>query len=221
MAVFPRASFLQSANDPAQFVADVGREVAFAGRSNSGKSSAINAILHRRDLARTSKTPGRTQLINFFALESGLRLVDLPGYGFAQVPRPMQDHWRRLLTRYFHDRHSLAGLFMVVDARRGLQDSDRQMQAFVRPSGRPVHVLLSKADKLGRSEAAKALRDARAALEAEATVQLFSAVDGQGLDTARRVLKAMLAGQVCESTEPQKNGPAALRPPGTSTRHGD
>jgi len=221
MAAFPRASFLHSANDPAQFVADVGREVAFAGRSNSGKSSAINAILHRRDLARTSKTPGRTQLINFFALDAGLRLVDLPGYGFAQVPRPMQDHWRRLLTRYFHERHSLAGLFIVVDARRGFQDSDWQMRAFVRPSGCPVHVLLSKADKLGRGEAAKVLRETRAALAAEATVQLFSAVDGQGLDAARRTLKAMLAGHGCESAQPEKNGPAALRPPGTSTRHGD
>jgi len=202
MAVFPQASFLQSANDPAQFMADVGREVAFAGRSNSGKSSAINAILQRRDLARTSKTPGRTQLINFFGLDAGLRLVDLPGYGFAQVPRPMQEHWRRLLTRYFHERRSLAGLFIVVDARRGFQESDEQMRAFVQPSGCPVHVLLSKADKLGRGDAAKVLRETRAGLGESASVQLFSAVDGQGLDAARRVLKAMLAGRVADSQGP-------------------
>ncbi len=192
MAVYPRVRFLQSANAPSQFVADTGSEVAFAGRSNSGKSSAINAIVHRRDLARTSKTPGRTQLINFFELDAGLRLVDLPGYGFAQVPRPMQERWRGLLTAYFRSRRSLAGLIVVVDARRGLQDGDRQVLEFVEPLGCPVHVLLSKVDKLGRGEGLKVLRETRAALGNGATVQLFSATDGQGLDEARRVLKAML-----------------------------
>ena len=192
MAAYPRVKFLQSANAPSQFVPDAGSEVAFAGRSNSGKSSAINAIVHRRDLARTSKTPGRTQLINFFELDEGLRLVDLPGYGFAQVPRPMQERWRSLLSAYFRSRRSLAGLIVVVDARRGLQDGDRQMLEFVEPLGCPVHVLLSKADKLGRGEALKVLREARAALGDGATVQLFSATDGQGLDEARRSLKAML-----------------------------
>jgi len=193
MAAYPRVRFLQSANAPSQFVPDTGSEVAIAGRSNSGKSSAINAIVQRRDLARTSKTPGRTQLINFFELDEGLRLVDLPGYGFAQVPRPMQEHWRGLLTGYFRRRGSLAGLIVVVDARRGLQDGDRRMLEFVEPLGCPVHVLLSKADKLGRGEATKVLRETRAALGTSATVQLFSALDGQGLDEGRRVLKAMLA----------------------------
>ena len=192
MAAYPRVRFLQSANAPSQFVPDAGSEVAFAGRSNSGKSSAINAIVHRRDLARTSKTPGRTQLINFFELDEGLRLVDLPGYGFAQVPRPMQERWRSLLSAYFRSRRSLAGLIVVVDARRGLQDGDRQMLEFVEPLGCPVHVLLSKADKLGRGEGLKVLRETRAALGDGATVQLFSATDGQGLDEARRALKAML-----------------------------
>jgi GTP-binding protein len=188
--------------------------VAFAGRSNSGKSSAINAIVQRRDLARTSRTPGRTQLINLFELDAATRLVDLPGYGFAQVPRPMQDHWRSLLAAYFRDRRSLAGVFVIVDVRRGLQDADWRMLEFIEPAGCPVHVLLSKADKLGRGEGTKVLREARAALGSRATAQLFSAVAGQGLDEARRVLKAMLAGG-------EKNCPAALRPPGTSTRHGD
>lgn len=192
MAAYPRVKFLQSANAPSQFVPDAGSEVAFAGRSNSGKSSAINAIVHRRDLARTSKTPGRTQLINFFELDAGLRLVDLPGYGFAQVPRPMQERWRSLLSAYFRSRRSLSGLIVVVDARRGLQDGDRQMLEFVEPLGCPVHVLLSKADKLGRGEGLKVLRETRAALGDGATVQLFSATDGQGLDEARRSLKAML-----------------------------
>jgi GTP-binding protein len=201
MAAYPRVKFLQSANAPAQFVPDEGREVAFAGRSNSGKSSAINVIVQRRDLARTSKTPGRTQLINFFELDPALRLVDLPGYGFAKVPRPMQDHWRGLLTAYFRDRGSLAGLFVIVDARRGLRDTDWQMMGFVETRGCPVHVLLTKADKLGRGEATQVLRETRAAVGTRASVQLFSAQDGQGLDAARRALKAMLAGRKPEAGE--------------------
>lgn len=201
MAAYPRVRFLQSANAPAQFVPDAGREVAFAGRSNSGKSSAINAIVQRRDLARISKTPGRTQLINFFELDTALRLVDLPGYGFAKVPRPMQDHWRSLLTAYFRDRRSLAGLVIVVDARRGLRDTDWQVMEFVEPRGCPVHVLLTKADKLGRGEAMKVLRETRTAVGTRASAQLFSALDGQGLDAARRALKAMLAGREAEVRE--------------------
>lgn len=200
MSAYPRVRFLQSANAAGQFVADAGREVAFAGRSNSGKSSAINAIVARRDLARTSKTPGRTQLVNFFELEPGARIVDLPGYGFAQVPRPMQEHWRVLMTDYFRGRESLAGLFIVVDLRRGLGDGDAQMLEFVAPRGCPVHVLLTKADKLGRGEGTRILRETRAALGDRASAQLFSAQSGQGLDEARRVLKAMLAGRAVEST---------------------
>ena len=127
MSVYPHARFLTSAYRPDQFVPDEGAEVAFAGRSNSGKSSAINAIVQRRGFARTSKSPGRTELINFFSLGSDRRLVDLPGYGYARVSRSLREHWRQLLEEYFQGRASLAGLFLVVDCRRLLGDFDWQM----------------------------------------------------------------------------------------------
>lgn len=193
MSQYPRASFLKSADAPAGFGDDSGAEVAFAGRSNSGKSSAINAIVQRRDLARTSKAPGRTQLVNFFELEPGRRLVDLPGYGFAKVPAALRAHWGRLMEAYFASRRSLAGLFVVVDARRGFADSDRAMLGYAAACGCPVHVLLSKADKLGRNEAREVLKKTRALLGGETTAQVFSAVSGDGLDAARGALDAMLA----------------------------
>jgi len=192
MAQFPQASFLTSAWQPHQFPADHGAEVAFAGRSNAGKSSALNALLGRKDLARTSKTPGRTQLINFFALGEQLRLVDLPGYGYAKVPRAMQQHWGELLTRYVRSRVSLQGLIIVTDARRGFADHDRQLLDLVGVLPVPVHVLLTKADKLNRNEAVLVERDARAQLEQRASVQLFSAVTGDGLDEIRRTVLEML-----------------------------
>jgi len=182
-----------SADAPAGFGDDSGAEVAFAGRSNSGKSSAINAIVQRRDLARTSKTPGRTQLVNFFELEPGRRLVDLPGYGFAHVPAATRMHWGELMEAFFVARDSLAGLFVVVDARRGFADSDQIMLDYAAARGRPVHVLLSKADKLGRNEARELLRKTRLLLGERATAQLFSAVTGMDMDAARGALDAMLA----------------------------
>jgi GTP-binding protein len=193
MSHYPRARFLISADAPAGFGDDFGAEVAFAGRSNSGKSSAINAIVQRRDLARTSKTPGRTQLVNFFELEPGQRLVDLPGYGYAQVPPAMRAHWGRLMQSYFNQRESLAGLFIVVDARRGFADSDQIMFDYAAARGRPVHVLLSKADKLSRNEARELLKKTRALFADRATAQLFSAVTGAEVDAARGALDAMLA----------------------------
>ncbi len=193
MSHYPRAKFLISADAPTGFGDDSGAEVAFAGRSNSGKSSAINAIVQRRDLARTSKTPGRTQLVNFFELEPGRRIVDLPGYGYAQVPPAMRAHWGRLMEAYFAVRESLAGLFIVVDARRGFAESDNVMLEFAAARGRPVHVLLSKADKLGRNEGREVLKKTRAQLVDRATAQLFSAVTGAEVDVARGSLNAMLA----------------------------
>jgi GTP-binding protein len=193
MPQFPDARFLTSAWQAAQFVPDDGSEVAFAGRSNAGKSSAINAIVNRRDFARTSKTPGRTQLINFFALESGRRLVDLPGYGYAKVSQEMRDHWRRLLDAYFRRRRSLAGMFVVVDSRRGIGDFDRQMLDWAAGLDCGVHVLLTKADKLSRADAARALAQARRDLPAEVSVQLFSVPDSQGIDEARQRLAGFLA----------------------------
>jgi GTP-binding protein len=195
MSAYPNARFLKSAHDPGDFCGDFGVEVAFSGRSNSGKSSAMNAILHRRDLARTSKTPGRTQLVNFFELNPGVRLVDLPGYGYAKVPPAMRKHWRNLLSAYFTQRESLAGLFIVMDSRRPLTEFDWQMMEMAAANACRVHVLLSKCDKLGRNEARATLKRVRAELADVATVQLFSALSGDGLDEARRVLKSMLLGE--------------------------
>lgn len=195
MAAYPNVRFLKSANEASQFCEDFGAEVAFAGRSNSGKSSAINVIVQRRDLARTSRTPGRTQLVNFFELGPGERLVDLPGYGYAQVPPEMREHWRRLMDAYFGARTSLVGLFIVMDARRPLAETDWRMIELARSRGCPVHVLLSKADKLGRNEARATLQRARAELGEAATTQLFSALNKEGVEQARAVLGRMLARQ--------------------------
>jgi GTP-binding protein len=192
MPQFPPASFIGSAWQPRQFPADEGAEVAFAGRSNAGKSSALNAIAGRKDLARTSKTPGRTQLINFFALDDARRLVDLPGYGFAKVPERMREHWQELLSRYVEGRAALAGLVIVMDSRRPLTDFDVQMLDWSRANGLAVHVLLTKADKLNRSEANAVLKQVRAAVEGVATVQLFSAVSKAGVEDARREVLRML-----------------------------
>ena len=192
MSAFPHARYLKGAHEPTQFVADTGAEVAVAGRSNSGKSSAINALTQRHALARTSKTPGQTQLINFFELEPDRRLVDLPGYGFAKVPKPLQQHWKGLLEAYFSERESLAALFIVMDARRGIGDQDWQMLEYARSRHRDVHLLLTKADKLSRSEATSTLARTRRETKEVATAQLFSATAGTGVDEARRTLRGFL-----------------------------
>jgi GTP-binding protein len=186
MPQFPQAHFISSAWQPRQFPADEGAEVAFAGRSNAGKSSALNAIAGRKDLARTSKTPGRTQLINFFGLDGAERLVDLPGYGFAKVPERIRAHWQELLSRYIEARGSLAGLVIVMDSRHPLTDFDLQMLDWSRAHGLTTHILLTKADKLSRGESAAVLKQVRAAVDGVATVQLFSAVAKTGVDEARR-----------------------------------
>jgi GTP-binding protein len=194
MSHYPQAAFLKSANAPGQFVPDQGAEVAFAGRSNAGKSSAINIIVNRRQFARTSKTPGRTQLVNFFALREGARLVDLPGYGFAKVSGKMRDHWADLMAEYFETRASLRGMFLIVDIRRRLTDFDHRMLAFAESVGLPVHVLLTKADKLKRGQAATALLEVRRELGEGVTVQHFSALSRLGEDEARARLEEFLAG---------------------------
>jgi GTP-binding protein len=174
-----------------QYPPDRGAEVAFAGRSNVGKSSAINAILGRQGLARTSKTPGRTRLINFFELSPLERIVDLPGYGYASAPESERRTWPHL-TEVLRERDALKGLFVIVDARRGIGEGDVALIAWALPR-QAVHVLLSKADKLSRSEARQALASATQALGGRATVQLFSAHSRTGLEEAQRVLKAWLA----------------------------
>jgi GTP-binding protein len=195
MSRYPQVRFLKSADSAAAFGDDSGAEVAFAGRSNSGKSSALNAIVRRNDLARTSKTPGRTQLVNLFEIEPGRRLADLPGYGFARVPPAMRAEWRRLMEAYFTHRESLAGLMIVVDTRRGFGESDETMLEYAAARGRPVHVLLTKADKLSRNEGRTTLQKTRAQLGDRATAQLFSAVSGEGVDAAQGALDALLAGR--------------------------
>jgi GTP-binding protein len=195
MSRYPQVRFLKSADSAAAFGDDSGAEIAFAGRSNSGKSSALNAIMRRNDLARTSKTPGRTQLVNLFEIEPGRRLADLPGYGFARVPPAMRAEWRRLMEAYFTHRESLAGLMIVVDTRRGFGESDGTMLEYAEARGCDVHVLLTKADKLGRNEGRATLEKTRAALGERATAQLFSAVSGEGVDAAQGALEALLKGR--------------------------
>lgn len=192
MSYYTRVEYMLGAWQAAQFPVDQGVEVAFAGRSNSGKSSAINAITGRIALARTSKTPGRTQLINFFSMEPHQRLVDLPGYGFAKVPPEMQQHWHELMGSYFEQRQSLKGLIILMDSRHPLKDTDLQMMEWAAQRQLRCHILLSKADKLTQSEGMKALREVREAVAGVATVQLFSAPKNRGVDEARRFLDACL-----------------------------
>lgn len=191
MSRFPEVSFMLSAAAGAQFPADHGVEVAFAGRSNAGKSAAINAILARHGLARTSKTPGRTRLLNFFSLGADRRIVDLPGYGFAEGPREELAGWAPLIDA-LRPRVSLKGLFLVVDCRRGLSDSDLELIGWADPGRRRIHVLLSKADKLTRAEGLKAHAKAVAGLSGHATVQLFSALRRVGIEEAQERLESWL-----------------------------
>ncbi len=193
MSLYPNADFIKSANALNQFPPDVGIEVAVAGRSNAGKSSAINIIVNRRQFARTSKTPGRTQLVNFFSLRDDQRLVDLPGYGFAKVPDGMRQHWGELLTGYFEVRKSLSGLLLIADMRRRLTDYDRAMMQFAEEISLPVHILLTKADKLKKGQAATAVLEVRKELAGRATVQPFSATKRQGEDEARQKLEEFLS----------------------------
>ncbi|HSL70062.1 MAG TPA: ribosome biogenesis GTP-binding protein YihA/YsxC, partial [Longimicrobiales bacterium] len=171
---------------------DTGSEVAVAGRSNAGKSSAINVLTERRSLARTSKTPGQTQLINFFELKPGQRLVDLPGYGFAKVPARIRAHWQELVGGYLETRNSLMGLLLIVDARRGLNDDDRGLIGWATQRGRRVHLLLSKSDKLSRNEARRVLAGVRSELPMQASAQLFSAVSKEGAEEGQEALDALL-----------------------------
>ena len=191
MSLFPDVRFLVSAAQPAQFPADHGAEVAFAGRSNVGKSSAINVIVQRHGLARVSRTPGRTRLVNFFELGAERRIVDLPGYGYAAAPEAERRTWGPLIAA-LRERSSLRGLVLIVDSRRGIKPEDENLIAWARERGTPmaIHVLLSKSDKLTRSESIKALREAKAQLDGVATVQLFSSLDKTGVEEAQRLLQA-------------------------------
>jgi GTP-binding protein len=195
MTTYPNVKFVTSAAEAHQLAADVGREVAFAGRSNSGKSTAINAITQRAGLARVSRTPGRTQLINFFEVGPEQRLVDLPGYGYAKVPERIRSHWLDLMQHYFNVRESLVGLVLIVDSRRGLGAQDVAMLEWVLARGRSAHVLLSKSDKINRRDATRVLAETReACADAAVSAQLFSANAKIGLESARAVMDQWLTG---------------------------
>lgn len=190
-----RAQFVTAAAKPNQLPPDSGREVAFAGRSNAGKSSALNAITGRRALARVSKTPGRTQQLVVFDLGNDRRLVDLPGYGYAKVPEGMQRAWQKAMERYFRERQSLVGLILIMDVRHPLREYDWQMLHFCQAAGLAVNVLLSKADKLKRGRARDTSRQVRVAIAEEgiaATVQLFSSLKLDGVDEARGIIEDWL-----------------------------
>jgi GTP-binding protein len=207
MSAYPQVRFLTSATEPAQFPPDVGVEVAVAGRSNAGKSSAINAIVQRKGLARTSKTPGATRLVNFFELEAGRRLVDLPGYGFAAVAGTMREHWGRLIEAYFRRRAALRGVIVVMDVRHPLKDQDWDMLRLAGSRSLPVHLLLTKADKLGRGARAAACAAVRREAGEAATVQVFSALSGEGVAEARSALERLLSGR------PEKETPVGPADP--------
>ena len=184
---FQRARFTESAPKLSLCPDDIGAEIAFAGRSNAGKSSAINKITSQKKLARTSKTPGRTQLINFFELDQEKRLVDLPGYGYAKVAQSKKLEWQKHLLHYLEERRSLNALILVMDARHPLQAFDTMMLDWVKRYQMPCHILLTKSDKLSRNEGKKALFSVEKAVKdlPFCTAQLFSSHDGTGLDEAR------------------------------------
>jgi GTP-binding protein len=192
---FSRMEFLTSAGPSGGLPLEDVPELAFAGRSNVGKSSAINALAGRRRLAFVSKTPGRTQTINFFDLAGRARLVDLPGYGYARVPQEIRAQWDQLVGGYLGARGVLAGVVVLMDARRPFTAHDQHLLQWLRPAGRRLLVLLSKCDKLSRAERAKVLRAVRSRLEREAhgaEVLLFSSLSGEGVEQTRALLEDWL-----------------------------
>lgn len=176
------AAYVVSAHELRQLPPDDGIEVAFAGRSNAGKSSAINTLTDQKALARTSKTPGRTQQIVIFEVDPERRIADLPGYGYAKVPEKLRAHWRTVMQRYFEQRRSLRGVVLVMDIRHPMRPFDQQMLDWCSASGVPCHVLMTKADKLKRGPAQAALHKLRKSLPAGASAQVFSAKSRDGLD---------------------------------------
>jgi GTP-binding protein len=189
---FPKVRFLLSVAGSHQFPEDSGREVAFAGRSNAGKSSAINAVLARNGLARTSKTPGRTRLLNFFEIDEGERIIDLPGYGYATAPPDEREQWTKLIDS-LPRRAALKGLFLIVDIRRGVGDADQQLISWAAAAGWQLHLLLAKSDKLNQRERSAALKEAEGFLSEGMTAQIFSAHDGTGIPAAQKRLLQMLS----------------------------
>ena len=189
---FENIKFIKSANQVSQFPENSGNEIAFVGRSNAGKSTVLNVIFNRKNIAKTSKTPGRTQLVNFFKLDDDSCIVDLPGYGFANVSREKRNQWDRLLSSYFKTRTALTGVFLVVDGRRGITDLDRVFIDFYLPLEKSLHVLINKSDKLKKSEQALVLEQFKSYLGEVATIQLFSGTKRMGIEIAQNRLIEIL-----------------------------
>lgn len=187
-----RAKYTFSAHALKQLPPDECREVAFAGRSNAGKSSSLNALTNQHGLARVSKTPGRTQALNYFEVAPNKHLVDLPGYGYAKVPEEMRERWKEFINVYFHTRQSLAGLVVVMDIRHPLREYDLQMLDYAFERKLPAHCLLTKADKLGRGEQGNTLLKVRKELGERASVQVFSGESKLGVEEARAVVARWL-----------------------------
>ncbi len=191
---FSRTRFVKSVAGLEALPADTGREVAFVGRSNAGKSSVLNALAGIRGLARASKTPGRTQLINYFSVAEGLYLVDLPGYGYARAAQAVQKQWGRLVESFFSSRRSLKGLVLVMDVRRPFSETDVQLLDWLKPLDLPVLALLNKADKISRSAALAVMQRAQPGLDAHIRLQLFSAHLKTGVEDTRQVISDWLSG---------------------------
>ncbi len=190
-SLYYQAKFTLSAPDLKSAPVDTGREVAFAGRSNAGKSSALNTLSQQKSLARTSKTPGRTQLLNFFNLNEAQRFVDLPGYGYAKVPEKVKQQWHILIETYLRERQSLYGIILVMDIRHPLTEFDWQMIDWCTYSKKPLHILLTKADKLNYGAAKNTLFQVQRELskiEIPVTLQLFSALKRTGIDDIHQLL---------------------------------
>ncbi len=187
---YQRAEFFTSVPQPSLAPADSGMEVAFAGRSNAGKSSALNAITSQKALARVSKTPGRTQHLIFFQLDEQRRLVDLPGYGYAQVPLKVKQQWQQAMETYLNQRKTLRGLILLMDIRHPLTDFDNQMLGWCQHFQMPVHILLTKADKLKRAAALNTLMQVKHALadQVNVSLQIFSATKKTGVEEARAII---------------------------------
>ncbi len=189
---FNKTKFMKSASNISESPEDIGAEVAFVGRSNSGKSSAINVITNQKNLARISKTPGRTQLINFFEIEEKKRLVDLPGYGYAKTSKKQQKEWGFMISEYVKYRHTLRGIILIIDIRRGIMELDHAFLDFYLPLNKPLHILLTKSDKLKKQACRKSFDSVRSIVDSVASVQLFSSLKKSGTEEAKAKILELL-----------------------------
>jgi GTP-binding protein len=214
MPLFQNATFYTTVNHIQDLPPQVGVEIAFAGRSNAGKSSAINTLANRGRLAFVSKTPGRTQHLNYFQLGNGRFLVDLPGYGYAKVPPEIRQHWEHLLSTYLQTRESLHGMVLIMDVRHPLTPLDQRMLDWFAPTAKPVHILLTKADKLTRQQAGKTLKEVQEFLREaypQCSAQLFSSMAKKGVEEAEAILGAWLGMET--KPKPAKPAPRPVAKP--------